>query len=295
MDRTAEHQAMPRYDNELIERVRNHLNGYGLDPDWGGFSDRMALKGSAVLFLLTLCPINQSKGHEPCLLLSKRSRKVLQPGDLCCPGGGVERHDRLLSHILHWPLSPLRKWPSWKKWKARDLRKANDLALFLTTALREGWEEMRLNPLKVIFLGPLQVQKLIMFDRRIYPQVGWIPPDLPLVPNWEIERLVRIPLRKLLDTRHYARYRLSFKTADGWRQRRDDMPCFIHRGRNGDDVLWGATFRITMDFLRRIYGFELPDLGDAPVINRRLGEAYLNSSTLKPQDPIPVERINNSR
>jgi hypothetical protein len=57
------------------------------------------VKGSAVLFLLTTCPGAKGRGFQPCLLLNKRSQQVLQPGDLCCPGGGVEKRDRLLSRL----------------------------------------------------------------------------------------------------------------------------------------------------------------------------------------------------
>lgn len=199
----------------------------------------------------------------------------------------MEPLDKILSNTLHWPFSPLRKWPAWRKWKAEDRQKARGLAHLLTTALREGWEEMRLNPLKVSFMGPLPVQHLMMFNRQIHPLAGWVPPNMSLSPNWEVERIVYIPLRRLLDHRYYARYRLSFKTQYGDDQRKEDFPCFIHQGRKDEEILWGATFRITMDFLRLVFGFEMPDLSEAPVIARRLGSAYLNGSLMQ---PVSVKR-----
>ena len=48
------------------------------------------------------------------------------------------------------------------------------LALFLAVALRETWEEMGLNPLNIKFLGMLPEQGLIVFDRSIFPMVGWL-------------------------------------------------------------------------------------------------------------------------
>jgi hypothetical protein len=263
------------------------LDGNGLAHNWGDLVLHGKIKGSAVLFLLTPFQTGAKNAFEPCLLLNKRSQKVLQPGDLCCPGGGVEPLYKILSNTLFWPFSPLHKWPAWRKWKAKDRQKARGLALLLTTALREGWEEMRLNPLKVSFMGPLPVQKLIMFNRKIYPLVGWVPPNMPLTPNWEVERIVHIPLRRLFDYRNYARYRISFKTKDGDVQRKEDFPCFLHRGRKDEEILWGATFRITMDFLKLVFGFEVPDLSQAPVITRRLGSAYLNGSLMQPEKADP--------
>lgn len=157
-----------------------------------------------------------------------------------------------------------------------DRKKSRGLALLLATALREGWEEMRLNPLKVDFLGPLPVQKLMMFDRQIYPLVGWVAANQRLVPNREVERIVHIPLRRLFDCQHYARYRLRFITGQGEIRRKEDYPCFIHHGRKGDEILWGATFRLTMDFLNLVFCFELPDLSSSQVIEGLLDETYFN-------------------
>jgi 8-oxo-dGTP pyrophosphatase MutT (NUDIX family) len=242
-----------------------------------------------VLFLLTPRSTEDGRPAEPCLLLNKRSRQVLQPGDLCCPGGGIEPKDRLLSHALQWPFFPLQKWPVWKRWKQASSHSARRLALLLTTALRESWEEMRLNPFKVAFMGPLPIQKLVMFKREIYPLAGWVPQGQPLVPNWEVERIVHLPLRRLLQERYYARYRLSFDTAQGAARRKEDFPCFVHHGRNGKEILWGATFRITMDFLKLVFGFDLPNLSRAPVIQRRLDETYLNGSQAHPPRPPQKE------
>ncbi len=273
---------------EVVDRIRRALDGNGLHTDWGRSIGRGQIKESAVLFLLTQRQVEDGQPLEPCLLLNKRSQQVLQPGDLCCPGGGIEPKDRLLSLALRWPNSPLRKWPGWKRWKRQPAKSADGLSLLLATALRESWEEMRLNPLKVAFMGPLPVQKLVMFKREIYPLVGWVPHGQALVPNWEVERIVHLPLRRLLQNRYYARYRLTFDTGREVSRRNEDFPCFIHHGRNGKEILWGATFRITMDFLNLVFGFAMPDLNNAPVIHRRLDEVYLNGSRTHP--PRPPQR-----
>ncbi len=275
---------------ETLERVRNSLDGNGLQTDWGLNLGKGETRESAVLFLLTHCHAEDGKPAEPCLLLNKRSQKVLQPGDLCCPGGGIEPKDRLLSRVLRWPFSPLRQWPAWNRWKRQSSHSVNGLSMLFATALRESWEEMRLNPFKVAFMGPLPIQKLVMFKREIYPLVGWVPRGQTLVPNWEVERIVHLPLRRLLEGRHYARYRLTFDTTQGVSHRKEDFPCFIHNGRGGKEILWGATFRIAMDFLRLVFGFHLPDLSEAPVIHRRLDDVYLNGSKAHPPRALQEER-----
>jgi hypothetical protein len=248
------------------------------------------VKGSAVLFLLTTCPGAKGRGFQPCLLLNKRSQQVLQPGDLCCPGGGVEKRDRLLSRLIRWPVAPLGRWPFWKGLKGADPAFADKMALLLTTGLRESWEEMRLNPFKVRFLEPLSEQRLVMFDRVIYPMAGWISGSQRLTPNWEVDRIVHLPLRRLLDHRNYGRYRLNVEHRRGAIRHKEDFPCFIHRGSRGEELLWGATFRITLDFLQRVFNFRLPDLKVNPVYSGRLGQAYLSGSLLdKTSSPQPLK------
>lgn len=274
-NRTRKETATPR---ALIQTVGLRLSENGVADSWDTGREVDGVKGSAVLFLLTTCRDSIDGPDEPCLLLNKRSREVLQPGDLCCPGGGVEKKDKLLSHLLQWPSSPLQKWDQWRQWKTAYPQKTAKLSLLLATALREGWEEMRLNPLSVSFLGPLPVQRLVMFKRHIYPLVGWTAPRQHLKPNWEVERIVHVPLSQLVNPANYARYRLSFFNRGVETRRKEDFPCFVHRGRGGEEILWGATFRIVMDFLKLIYGFDFPDLSNSPIIERRLGEAYLNGS-----------------
>jgi 8-oxo-dGTP pyrophosphatase MutT (NUDIX family) len=276
---------------ELVRRIRHRLDGNGLQADWGAPVGEGHITASAVLFLLTCRSSSDNEPAEPCLLLNKRSQQVLQPGDLCCPGGGIEPKDRLLSHVLGWPFSPLLKWPGWKRWKHAPSQSGRRLALSLAAALREGWEEMRLNPFRVAFMGPLPIQKLVMFRRDISPLAGWVTQEHPLVPNWEVARIVHIPLRKLLQQRYYARYRLRFDTARRASRSEEDFPCFVHHDPNGEEILWGATFRITMDFLKLVFGFERPDLSGAPVIHRKLDETYLNGSrNHPPRKPREQER-----
>jgi hypothetical protein len=214
---------------------------------------------------------------RPCLILNKRSEKVRQPGDLCCPGGGITPGvDSVLARLLGLPISPLTRWPHWQRWREYCPAAARDLALRLATAVRESLEEMRLNPLGIRFLGPLPPQRLVVFRRVIYPLAGWIPRQRRFFPNWEVEKIVRVPLQDFFCEKNYGRYRLSLPAYPprGIAARVDDFPCFIHRSPEGKEVLWGATFRIVSAFLKEVFDFTPPNTEGLPVVTRHLDESY---------------------
>ncbi|MBW2594353.1 MAG: hypothetical protein JRE58_15420 [Deltaproteobacteria bacterium] len=147
-------------------------------------------KDSAVMLLLGNKGGGCAGKTEPCLILNKRSDKVRQAGDLCCPGGGIEpRLDSCLAGLLSLPCSPLTAWPYWHQYRRSSKKKGKALALFLAAGLRESFEEMRLNPLGVRLLGPLPRQQLIMFKRAIYPIVGCVNRQKRFYPNWEVDNL----------------------------------------------------------------------------------------------------------
>lgn len=236
---------------------------------------------SAVLFLLGMHCNENDFSNVPCLILNKRSLKVKQPGDLCCPGGSISsRIDAFLSKILYLPGSPLTRWPYWQQWHKQRRHESENMALLFATCLREGFEEMRLNPFRVKLLGPLPPQKLIMFHRVIYPMVCWINQQQQFIPNWEVERVVYIPLQNLLNPSHYARYRLRIETSREDRKTPDvtDYPCFIQKDQDNTDILWGATFRITMVFLENVFGFKPPDMELLPVVFGSLDKNYLTGN-----------------
>jgi hypothetical protein len=233
---------------------------------------------SVVVFLLGLQKTAPDRPPEPCLILNKRSRKVRQPGDICCPGGGVSpRFDRRAAQLLRLPLSPLRRWSYYPYWQKRSPERIARLRLLMATALREGFEEMRLNPLAVSFQGMLPAERLVMFRRTIVPMVTWVGGQRRFVPNWEVEKIVRIPMRDLLAPRGYIRLRLKtdfpepHARADAWQ----DFPAFRHRSSEGTEILWGATYRITMDFLERVFGFRPPEATRSGVVEKRLRPSYL--------------------
>lgn len=236
---------------------------------------------SAVLFLIGRCRQQKDSCDMPCLILNKRSLKVKQHGDLCCPGGSISsRVDAFLSKFLYLPGTPLTRWPHWQTWQKHRRREARNLALLLATCLREGVEEMRLNPLGIKFLGPLPSQKLIMFQRVIYPMVCRIGRQKQFSPNWEVEKIIYIPFKDLLNPAYYARYQVKIETSGEKENHPDirDFPCFMHHSGDSTEVLWGATFRITMVFLEIVFKFKPPDMESLPVVFRSLDKNYLTGN-----------------
>jgi hypothetical protein len=236
-------------------------------------------KSAGVLLLLGPGPNGQHVSGEPCLILNKRSLKVKQPRDLCFPGGSIApRFDATLATLFALPIASLGRWPYWSRWKHDEPRAAKSLALLWATGLRESLEEMRLNPFGVKFLGPLPPQNLIMFRRRIYPLAGWVQNQKRFSPNWEVEKIIYIPLRELLNPTGYGRYRLKMQLTDDKNSSTStrDFPCFQFRDNGVLEILWGATFRITALFLEYIFEFKPPDPETLPVIEGRLDRTYLS-------------------
>ncbi|MGE5839130.1 MAG: NUDIX hydrolase [Deltaproteobacteria bacterium] len=263
----------------LMEHISKALQEKSLQS--GGFPEDVfhSPVTSSVLFLLG--------GHcngssEPCVVFNKRSFKVRQPGDLCFPGGRVSpRLDSLFSKVLKSPFSPLARWRFWPLWQEHRRAQADRLSLLLATSLRESVEEMRLNPFGVTFLGPMPAEDLLLFRRVLYPMVVWINRQKRFLPNWEVEKIVHVPVRELLNPEAYACYRLRFKgrRIKGEEDYVQDFPCFCHGNETQREVLWGATFRIVMSFLKTIFGFSAPSTDSLPVIYNTLNERYWNGSS----------------
>ncbi|MCP4622631.1 MAG: CoA pyrophosphatase [bacterium] len=233
---------------------------------------------AGVLLLLGPGHNNTHQSDEPCLILNKRSVKVRQPGDLCFPGGSITpRIDSLLAKLFSLPITSLGRWPYWLQWKHDHPAEAGSLALLWATGLRESLEEMRLNPFGAKFLGPLPPQNLVMFQRKIYPVVAWISRQKRFFPNWEVEKIIYIPLRKLVDPANYWCYRLTVKFSgdDDASKSTRDYPCFRIKTKNGIEILWGATFNITTVFMEYIFGFKPPGLENLPVVEGTLDQNYL--------------------
>ena len=239
---------------------------------------------SAVMFLMGLCPAPAGHPSDPCLVLNKRSDSVRQPGDLCFPGGGVSPlRDRMAALALRYLWAPLKQRAVLPSWRHADTAQTKARTLHLAVALREAWEEIRLNPLRVRLLGYLPLQRLQIIGRTIWPVVGWVHNQRSFKPNWEVRRIVYIPLKNLLDPSQYARFQPRIK-AHGQSKaaplHEDEFPCFVHRDSHGRELLWGATYRMVEDFLRIVFDFEVPGLEDLHRVEGFLSPNYLQTTPM---------------
>ena len=273
-----EHDFILKNKARLIETVQRQtaqkvLPHQVYPEDWEELAS-----ASAVLFLLGFTTCGNGTSPEPCLILNKRSDKVRQPGDLCCPGGGImPTLDPLLGKTLTLPGFPMSRWPLWKDFQQQKATQAHILRSLFSTSLRESFEEMRLVPLDVTFLGPLPLQELVLFKRTIFPLIGWVGHQRRYFPNWEVEKIVSIPIRKLLDPANYRQYQYGFTFPDtnqvSWQTY--DTPCYLHRNHQEREVLWGATCRITLNFLKIVFEFHPPDVTTLPIVRSDTHANYL--------------------
>lgn len=240
-----------------------------------------SIPASAVLFLMGMHRPADRPRPEPCLILNQRSQRVRQPGDLCFPGGGImPRFDPLLAALLKLPGLPLTRWPHWSFWQRLHPESARKMAVFLATGLRESYEEMRVNPFGVTFLGPMPAERLVMFHRVIFPLVGWIGRQKRFQPNGEVAKIIHVPLRDFFIPENYTHLRLENARLPGdttAAPARDHL-CFTPHGNTGAGPLWGATFRIILTFLAVVFDYEPPDMASLPVLPVKLARNYHTGS-----------------
>lgn len=247
---------------DVLRRVKTRLIEV-----YGNVLDTLQV-GELKDYYSVLMPLGLMPNGSVALMLNKRSRFVPQPGDLCFPGGGQEHPmDTLLGMIL-------RACHPWFVENAGS--KSTLLALLACTAIREAWEELRLNPIKLSLLGILYPQSLVTFRKKIVPFVGWIRTPVSIRPNGrEVQKVVWIPLEELFRSEQYALFRLydfpNCNAQDGL-----DFPCFLHQDGVSVEILWGATYRIVMDFLHIMWDFVPPDIESRLIVPGMLDKRYLS-------------------
>jgi 8-oxo-dGTP pyrophosphatase MutT (NUDIX family) len=106
------------------------------------------------------------------------------------------------------------------------------------TALREAEEEVGIDPAGVRILGRLP-NMITISGFRVTPVVGVIRwPTVFRLGEAEVERVFTIPLRWLADRRNRWEFRLPGRNG----------PIIAYHPYDGE-LLWGATARMTVDFL----------------------------------------------
>jgi 8-oxo-dGTP pyrophosphatase MutT (NUDIX family) len=243
--------------------------------------DREVHSAAGVLLLLHYtgdAPAPSGKKSEFIFQLIKRSSKVAQPGDLSCPGGLLHSFwDPLLAPLISRKIIPILRADALKYAMLRNNETFRMINLFLTNAVRESWEETGLSPWNILFLGPLPSYSLLLFRRTIFPLVGFVKRKWHFSPSSEVEGIVEIPLMSFFDESNYGLYNVeTSKELKTHREHTREFPCLItHDNQGNEEILWGATFYIIMNFLKIILNLDIPDLHSKRVINRTLGPEYL--------------------
>ncbi len=217
------------------------------------------------------------QNEEFTLLLIKRSSTVSQPGDLSCPGGMLNPFiDRMLRPILTGMMSPILGGKAREYARNRDRSTFKMLTLFLSNAIRETWEEINICPFKIKFMGPLPTYSLHMFKRIIFPLVGFVQEETSFRPNSEVDRIIEIPLKIFFQEDNYGRYQIEHSDIKTGERYNSEFPCLIYKDNQGhEEILWGATFFIIMNFLQIVFDFTIPELNSKRIVKKKLCPDYL--------------------
>ena len=219
---------------------------------------------------------NQS-GSQYVFQLIKRSNTVSQGGDISCPGGIVHQHlDKIMSHLLKAGIISDIYGHNLNSSQFRDKDTADLIRLLLTTALREAWEEVGLNPFNVKFLGALPCYSLSFLARTIFPVVCLTTKPFQYKLSSEVEKILEIPVGFFFDQSNYAVLDIKTAATNNPEHLLYQMPCLvIPDGLGGEDTLWGATFNIITNFLRVISDDNLPTASSTRTIDKVLTNNYM--------------------
>jgi len=209
--------------------------------------------------------------------LIKRSNTVTQAGDISCPGGIVhQRLDRIISHLIKAGIIPNLREHNLNSAQFQNKETAYLIRLLLTTALREAWEEVGLNPFNVKFLGALPCYSLSFLARTIFPVVCLTAKPFQYKLSSEVEKILEIPVGFFFDQSNYATLEIKTAATNNPEHLLYQMPCLvIPDGLGGEDVLWGATFNIITNFLRIISDDSLPTPSSSRTIDKVLTNNYI--------------------
>ena len=220
-------------------------------------------------------------GAEYVFQLIKRSNTVTQAGDISCPGGILNPElDRIISYFLKTGIIPTVHGHNLNSSQFRDKETASLIRLFLTTALREAWEEVGLNPFNVTFLGALPCYSLSFLARTIFPVICLTAKPFQYKLSSEVDKILEIPVGFFFEESNYALLEIKTSSMNNTEHLLYQLPCLvIPDGLGGEDILWGATFNIITNFLRIISDDSLPTPSSSRTINKVLSNNYISGKT----------------
>ena len=193
------------------------------------------------------------------------------------------RLERILGYLLGRNLIP-RAWAGpFRRLPCLPGMEREIFSVILAGVLRESWEEMGLNPCNVEYLGGLPTHRVQSFPRYIFPVVGRIKKPWKERLNWEVERIVRVPLRMFFDVDNYAMYSqiLPMPLREKAGMDRWELPCLVIREDGRDEILWGATFRILLHFVQTVTDLSIAKLNPQRRIDRDLPPDYFTGRARK--------------
>lgn len=266
----------------LPRLIMDKLDGVSIDYKEVNYQiDKSRQEGSthlkaAVVLLLNFKRIRDKS--EYVFQLIKRSHNVSQGGDIGCPGGMIHpRQDILLSSFLKTGMIPFLRGKTSRRIQKVDSETAMLIRLFLTTALREAWEEIGLNPLNTKFLGVLPSHFLTMFTRTIFPVVCIVRKQFSYKLSSEVEKIVEIPLSFFFQSDNYATLDIKTSLGENSWHRQYQTPCLVVPDGNGNnDILWGATFSIIHNFLSIISDGGLPSDYSSRTLTKVITPKYIS-------------------
>ncbi len=223
---------------------------------------------------------SRQKG-EYVFLLNKRSKRVPQGGDLCAPGGRSHPiWDSIFQRLFQMGLLPGAKEMRNRLIRSREKRLYELILFFWSNALRESWEELRLNPFNIEFLGPFETYRLQSRRWIIFPLVGKIKNPWEVKLSTEVEKLVEIPITAFFQPGHYAicRFEISNEMSPQGSPRSREVPCLIFGEKEKEEILWGATYNIIREFLKVVMDRPLPFPDGQRIVHRSLALNYYTGS-----------------
>lgn len=233
-----------------------------------------------LLFMRTGDPFTPRR-REWVFQLIKRSSKVTQPGDLSCPGGILNTLiDPILRFFIILNVFPIMKNKAFTYAIARDEKTYHAMTLLLTNAVREAWEEIGISPFNITLLGPLPSYTLHFFRRTIFPLVCHVKDEWSFHPSDEVEKIIEIPVSSFFDESNYGICIIeSPHQKNQLKKETFEYPCFIYREDRSEEILWGATFSIIMNFLNLVFAFTLPENLTDRIVRKTLSPTYLAGPT----------------
>ncbi len=265
----------------VLKRVADRLEEGPVDfVDQMRFVEKKQKAGEKYTASAVLLPLElDAARREYDVILNKRSIHVQQAGDLCLPGGGTDRRlDGLLSRLLAWRILPTRRSGPLRRLMRSSPRVRQVFLLVLAGVLRESWEEMRLPPWKVEYMGALPTLWMQSFPRVIFPVVGRVRSGWRPRPNWEVEDVLRLPLRAFFDSENYAicRFLVPSASDEGRAGQEWAYPCMVLQSGSGEEILWGATFRILMNFMQRVFELPVEEINPSREVLKELSPYYFS-------------------